>query len=82
MFLKHKSSHNLVEVLTLPALWDPCTPAITGRFHAGQEMQEPETFLKTQLVFPSDEALPQCWLDPHYRERGVLLGHPEVAVAR
>lgn len=82
MFLKHKPSNSLVEVLTLHELWDPCIHEITGRYHAGQEMQEPESFLKTELVFPSNEVLPQCWIDPHYRDRGVLLGHPETIMSR
>lgn len=68
MFLKHKLSHELVEVLTLPDLWDPFRTEVTGRLHAGEEMQEPETFRKSELAFPSDESLPSCWLDPHYRE--------------
>ncbi len=68
MFLKHRPSQNLVEVLTLPDLWDPCIATITGRFHAGEEMQDPEVFSKLDLVFPSDECLPRCWLDAHYRD--------------
>ncbi len=34
----------------------------------GEERQDPEKFDKAGLVFPSGEALPQCWLDAHYRE--------------
>ena len=30
-------------------------------------MQDPEKFLKSELVFPSGEPLPQCWLDPDYK---------------
>jgi hypothetical protein len=67
MFLKHKPSGNLVEVLTLDSVYDPCQKVITGRFHAGEEMQDPETFVKSHLVFPSDEPLPVCWLEPNYR---------------
>ncbi|ASC69258.1 hypothetical protein XM38_001850 [Halomicronema hongdechloris C2206] len=68
MFLKHTPTHNLVEVLSLHDLWDPCQDQISGRFHAGEELQEPETFVKSELRFPSGEALPLCWRDPHYRE--------------
>lgn len=67
MFLQHEPSGSLVEVLTLDSLYDPCCSEITGRFHAGEEMQDPETFHKSHLIFPSGESLPQCWLDPHYR---------------
>jgi hypothetical protein len=49
-------------------LIDPCQEAITGRFHAGEEMQDAATFAKAELCFPSDEPLPQCWVDSHYRE--------------
>ena len=69
MFLKHKSNGQLVEVLTLDSMYDPCLKEITGRMHAGEEMQDPETFMKSELIFPSGESLPICWLDPHYRER-------------
>jgi hypothetical protein len=69
MFLKHKPSGLLVEVLTLGSVYDPCQREITGRFHAGEEMQEPEAFEKADLIFPSGESLPVCWLNPHYREQ-------------
>jgi hypothetical protein len=68
MFLKHKKSGDLVEVLTLENIYDPCRQEITGRFHAGEEMQDPETFAKSDLIFPSGESLPLCWLDPKYQE--------------
>ena len=69
MFLQHKRSGNLVEVLTLENLYDPCRSEINGRLHAGEEMQDEETFSKSDLVFPSGESLPLCWLDAHYREQ-------------
>lgn len=68
MFLQHQPSHNLVEILDLQALWDPCIDKVMGRFHAGEELQEPEPFTKTHLNFPSGESLPKCWLDVSYRE--------------
>jgi hypothetical protein len=68
MYLKHKPTGDLVEVLDVSLLFDPCTRTLTGRMHAGEEMQDSAIFNKTDLVFPSDEALPRCWLDPHYRE--------------
>lgn len=67
MYLKDKHSGNLVEVLDLQVLFDPCRDSLTGRVHAGEEMQEPETFAKSRLVFPSDEPLPRCWIDAGYR---------------
>ena len=53
MFLKHSRTGNLVEVLSLHDLWDACLTHITGRYHAGEELQEPEKFAKGDLVFPS-----------------------------
>lgn len=67
MFLKHKTSGDLVEVLDSHALTDPCKDKLSGRFHAGEEMGEGREFSKAELVFPSGEALPRCWIDAHYR---------------
>ena len=67
MFLKSKSHGELVEILELQNLHDPFQKEVLGRFHAGEEMQDPEMFLKSKLIFPSGEALPQCWIDSDYR---------------
>lgn len=68
MFLMQKNSEKLVEVLSLTDLFNPNHKEIIGRFHAGEEMQDAEKFPKVQMVFPSGEALPQCWLDSGYRQ--------------
>ena len=68
MFLEHRPSGDLVEVLTPEELHNPCRREITGRLHAGEEMQDPEIFLKSELIFPSGEPLPRCWVDARYRE--------------
>jgi len=44
MFLKDKASGDLVEVLNTNTLVDPCRAEVQGRFHAGEEMQEPREF--------------------------------------
>lgn len=67
MFLKHKQYGDLVEVLTPRDLCDPCRDQIEGQSHAGQERQDPACFSKQDLIFPSGESLPRCWLDPDYR---------------
>jgi hypothetical protein len=67
MYLKDKASGDLVEVMDLPALFDPFKTSIPGRFHAGEEMQEQQDFKKSDLVFPSDESLPRCWVDGNYK---------------
>lgn len=69
MYLKHKPSSNLVEILNIHELTDPSRVDITGRFHAGEEMQEPASFQKSELIFPSEEPLPRCWIDPNYKEK-------------
>jgi len=67
MYLRHKQSGDLVEVAELAELFDPCADAVRGRIHAGEELQDLATFAKTDLAFPSGEALPRCWLDRAYR---------------
>ena len=67
MFLKDNKSGDLVEVLDVAALSDPCAGSINGRFHAGEEMPEAQRFAKVGLSFPSGEALPECWTDPDYK---------------
>jgi len=39
---------------------------VEGRLHAGEEIQDPASIAKNELVFPSGEALPLCWLEPDY----------------
>jgi len=68
MYLLHRPSGSLVEVLDAAALADPCRGEVAGRFHAGEELQEPEPFPKAELAFPSGEPLPRCWVDPRWRE--------------
>ena len=67
MYLKERQSGDLVEVLDTSALIDPCMDMVKGRYHAGEEMQEFGPFPKQGLVFPSDEPLPECWVNPDYR---------------
>jgi hypothetical protein len=68
MYLKDKSNGDLVEILDIPALIDPNRSAVQGRYHAGEEMQEPTDFDKSAMVFPSGEPLPRCWVDSHYKD--------------
>ncbi len=68
MFLKHKPSGDLVEIVALNELVDPFREKVTGRFHSGEELQDAEPFNKSDLIFPSGEDLPRCWVDPHYRD--------------
>lgn len=67
MYLRNTENGDMVEVLDMAALIDPNVSNISGRYHAGEEMQEPLLFPKSTLQFPSGEALPRCWMDTNYR---------------
>ena len=68
MYLQKKDGGYLVEIIDLRALFDPHESDVGGRAHYGEEVQEAEPFRKSDLEFPSGEALPRCWSDPHYRD--------------
>lgn len=68
MYLRNKENGDLVEVLDISVMVDPCCSELPGRYHAGEELQEPASFSKAALAFPSGEALPRCWVDPKYNE--------------
>lgn len=70
MFLMNKNGNQLVEVLEVEELFNPNRNEITGKSHSGEEMQETRTFPKSEMLFPSGESLPLCWVDPDYREKG------------
>lgn len=69
MFLHSKRAGALVKVLDADELIDPSKNAIQGRIQEGEEEQEPEQFVKTDLIFPSGESLPRCWVDADYRSK-------------
>ena len=68
MLLKQQKSGHMVEVINMIELINLNSEEVTGRFQEGEEVQEPDTFKKSELVFLSGEALPKCWVDPHYRD--------------
>jgi hypothetical protein len=68
MFLQDKESGTLVEILNVEALFSPLENTVSGQIQAGQEEQDPESFEKKNLIFPSGESLPQCWLDANYNK--------------
>jgi len=67
MYLRNKETGDLVEVLDVTAMVDPCRDNLPGRYHAGEELQDEATFKKAELVFPSGEVLPRCWVDANYK---------------
>ncbi|GAV21489.1 hypothetical protein MMIC_P2484 [Mariprofundus micogutta] len=67
MFLKNADNGDLAQVVNLGEVTDPNATSVTVRYHAGEEAGDPVSVSKSELTFPSGEALPKCWLDPHYR---------------
>ncbi len=63
MFLKNSGNGDVVEVLDISGLSNPLHAQVAGRYHAGEELQDPENFDKSTLVFLSGENLPRCWVD-------------------
>jgi len=69
MFLKTRSDGSLLEVMDLKLLFDPFSSSVPGKLHAGEELQDLESQMKSDLVFPSGETLPECWVKPDYNCR-------------
>jgi hypothetical protein len=67
MLLHDKKKNVLVEVLDLVALINPNKDEILGQIQAGEEEQDPAPAKKADLIFPSGESLPRCWVDANYR---------------
>ena len=68
MLLKEKSSVHMVDVNNIVDLMNPNCDEVIGRSQEGEELQDPEKYSKSNLVFLSGEELPRCWKDPHYRD--------------
>jgi hypothetical protein len=68
MLLQKKENGTLVEVMDVQSLVNPAQPKITGRVQAGEEEQDPEAIAKDNLIFPSGESLPRCWMDASYQK--------------
>jgi len=75
MLLVQRDSGHLVEVLDLKRLFDPFEKEFEGRLNYGEDLPEAQAFQKSDVHFQSGEALPRCWLDPHYRDDEVA-HHP------
>ena len=68
MFVKLTRDRSLIKVIDPSALFNPLETEIQGRQQSGQSEQPPNAFSKAQLIFPSGEPLPQCWLNPDYKQ--------------
>lgn len=67
MFLRDKSTSDLIRAEELAELMDPFRNTVFGMAQSGEEEQDRAPFAKQQLLFPSGEPLPQCWTDASYR---------------
>ncbi|MBF2065236.1 MAG: acetyltransferase [Calothrix sp. C42_A2020_038] len=68
MLLQDKETGNLVEVNDLQALLSPNEATVKVQVQEGEEEQDPEALKKSNLIFPSGESLPRCWVDAEYRK--------------
>ncbi|MBD2437835.1 acetyltransferase [Nostoc sp. FACHB-110] len=67
MLLQVKDTSDLVKINNIQELIDPNIDTVNAQDQQGQEEQQPESFKKANLVFPSGESLPRCWVDAEYR---------------
>jgi hypothetical protein len=66
MLMKDAESNSLIKLDDPTSLFDPVKTSVQARQQSGQEEQPPMEFDKKQLIFPSGESLPRCWVDPNY----------------
>lgn len=66
MLLKQKSNGKLVEVIHLEQLFSLFEDEVLVR--DTEQAAESVCLKKAELLFPTGEALPRCWTDPHYRD--------------
>lgn len=71
MLLQTKDTGELVKIVDVQQLIDPNNDVVQGKDQEGQEEQDAESFKKDNLVFPSGETLPRCWLDANYKNATV-----------
>ncbi len=67
MLLQVKDTGELVKIINVQELIDPNNEVVNAKDQEGQEEQQPESYKKENLVFPSGETLPRCWIDANYR---------------
>lgn len=67
MLLQLKDSGELVKVVDVQELINPNQDVVHAQEQEGQEEQQADSYKKENLVFPSGESLPRCWLDADYR---------------
>ena len=69
MFLQHKKTGHMIDIVQPEQLFDLYQSHIEGIDQVGEEAQDIEQYQKTELQFLSGEDLPECWLNPNYRHK-------------
>ncbi|MCX7596651.1 MAG: acetyltransferase [Fischerella sp.] len=67
MLLQIKDTGELIKIQDVQELIDPSIDSIRAKEQQGEEEQALESYKKENLVFPSGENLPRCWMDANYR---------------
>jgi hypothetical protein len=68
MLLQKKENGTLVEIQNILEVISPNQTEVMVKVQAGEEEQDPEPVQKINLIFPSGESLPRCWLDAEYQK--------------
>jgi hypothetical protein len=68
MLLQNRENGTLVEILDIQEVISPSHAEIMIQVQSGQEEQDPEPISKQNLIFPSGENLPRCWIDADYQK--------------
>jgi hypothetical protein len=67
MLLQLKDSGELVKIVDVQELINPSNDTIRAKEQKGEEEQPLDSYKKENLVFPSGESLPRCWIDSDYK---------------
>jgi hypothetical protein len=68
MLLQKRENGTLVEIQNILEVISPNQTEVMVKVQAGEEEQDPEPVQKINLIFPSGESLPRCWLDAEYQK--------------
>lgn len=63
MFLKIRNTGDLIDVESMTELLSPDATQVRGRSQAGEDEKSSKSVNKNDLMFPSGEPLPRCWVE-------------------
>jgi len=67
MFLRQMTSSELIEAIDVMSIVNPSCSTFVARTYLNDEMADVKRYNKQEMMFPSGEPLPRCWLEPGYR---------------